>query len=100
VDYIGARIISYANNTAARAMFQGISAGFPVKGNFQEGTFYNDAYSSESWLWVLHGARVIVCYAAHSSTCPAPGPADGDGEIRKILLNIVQAVAEYTIYLK
>lgn len=100
VDYIGARVISYGNEPAARAMLSGISAGFPVNGNFQEGSFYKDAYSSESWLWVLHGAGVIVCYAADSAICPESGPDDGDGKIRKILIDVAQAIAEYTKYLK
>jgi hypothetical protein len=100
VDYIGARVVSYGSKPDARAMFPGISAGFPVKGNFLEGTFYSDAYSSESWLWVLHGAWVIVCSAAHSATCPVQGPEDGDGEIMKILLDVAQAIAKHTIYLK
>jgi hypothetical protein len=96
VKYIGVRVISYGNERAAGTAFQEISAGFTVKGKLLQGTFYPDAYSSESWLWVLCGAAVIVCYAAHSATGTISGTDDGAGEIGNILMDVAHAIAGYT----
>jgi hypothetical protein len=95
VDYIGARVISYGNEHVARDRFPEISAGFPLAGNLQEGTCYTDAYSSESWLWVPDGAKIIVCQAAHSAPRFAPGTDCGAGKVRKILLDVARAIADY-----
>lgn len=100
VDCIGSRVISYGKEHVARDIFPEISAGFPLKGNLQEGTCYTDAYSSESWLWVIDGAEVIVCYAVHPVPGTANGPDSGTGKVRVILLDVARAIAEYRERLK
>jgi len=94
---VGVRVIRYKDEPAAGEMFLKISAGFHVTAGPTGGTFYHDAYSFESWLWVLHGAVLIECYAAHPATGPLSGPDSGTDGIKKILMEFAHEIAECII---